>query len=168
MKQRKTLRGVTIIETMLYLAIAIFVMGAFFSYGWDIAGISIKSSVISRTSVAAHDVQQLIDNEIRGAQSVSDISSQKLVLQRGNNDEVTIEYSDNAVLLKRGSDTAVTLNFADVEIDNFTFIHQDSYSGDIQYVGYSFESVAAYPGSGTGQKYQFSIPIKSGISLRTY
>jgi hypothetical protein len=164
--KKRTSRGVTLIETILYLGIAVLVMGAFFSYGWDIVGTSVKESIIAQTSQTAQDVEQRIDYEIRKAQSVSEFSSTKVVLQE-NGDTVAIEYANGAVTIKRGSADAVTLNATDIIIDNFAFTRQQSNTNETQYVGFSFDAVAAFSGSATQKGYQYLLPVQSGASLRT-
>jgi len=169
MKKQKTLSGITLIETILYLAIAVFVMDAFFSYGWNIAGTDVKSSVIAQTTQSAEDIEQRIAYEIRRADSVADISSSKLVLQEGT-DTITIENINNMVTLQRGvGNDAVPLQSNDIKVDNLVFAHQDSAADppQTQYVGFSFDAVAAYPGSTISSRYQYSLPVQSGASLRT-
>jgi len=170
---QKSLRGITLIETILYLAIAVFVMEAFFSYGWNIAGTNVKSTVVAQTAQSAEDIEQRITFEIHQAQSVSDISSSKIVLQEnegGNTIEVSIEASNGMVTIKRGADgAAVALHSNDVKVDNFIFTHQDSATDpiQIQYIGFSFNAVAAYSGSTISNRYQYSLPVQSGAALRT-
>jgi len=174
MRQKKTFLGMTLMETMLYLGIAVFVMGALFSYGWNMAGISVKSSVIQETAAAAQSIDQAITGEIRQAASVDQDNSvfvgnpAKLVLKETDGSEVTIVAADGQVTLQRGGSDTAALHSSEIRADNFMFTVQNSVAGDAEYVGFSFEAVAAYPGSVKQSSYQYSLPVRSGASLRNH
>ena len=128
--------------------------------------LSLKSSVIEQTSVAAQDIEQKINYEIRRAQSVSDFSPAKVVLQEADG-PVTIENTNGLVTIQRGSNDPASLQANDINVDDLVFTQQVSGTGDTQYVGFSFDAVAAFPGSTSNNMYQYSLPVQSGAALRT-
>lgn len=168
LETRKNKRGVTLIETILYLGIVVLLMGAFFSYGWDITSADVKSAVVAQTSVAAQDIEQRLVYEIRRAQSVSEVSSTKIVLQQSD-EEVTLEAAGGKVTIKRGLGEAVALNSDYVTIDNFVFTHQDSETEPVQtqYIRFSFDAASNYPAASLQSTYDYSISVNSGAAIRT-
>ena len=159
---------------MLYLGIAVLIMGALFTYGWNIAGLSVKSSVVRETAAAAESIDRTITSEIRQAESVDqgastfDNSPAKLVLRETDNTETVIAVIDGQVTLRRGAADPVVLHAEDIRADNFIFTQQVSTTDETEYVGFSFDAVAAYPGSVKQNAYQYSLPVKSGASLRNH
>lgn len=165
-------KGVTLIETMLYLGIAVLILGTLFSYGWNVVGISVKSQVMRETGAAAQLVGERITYEIRQAGSVDRNTSvfggspAKLVLQK-DGETTIIEDSENQITVKRGSADPVPLHSGDIRIKNLVFTEQVSETDETQYVGFSFEAAAAYPGTSTRSEYQYSADFHSGSALRT-
>jgi hypothetical protein len=169
--KRKNFVGLTLIETILYLGIAVIVLGMLFSYGWNIIGLSIKAQVIRSASQTGQLVEERLTYEIRRADSVdkdnSDFgSSPKLVLLTSSGDPVTIEDSGNQITIKRGAGDPISLNSAQVQIKNFTLTKQANDTGEVQYVGFAFDVVANYPGSAQRSEYQYSSSFSSGSALR--
>lgn len=166
MKKTKNLSGITLIETILYLGIAVIVLGVLFSYGWNIIGIDIKSQIIQETERTAQLIGERIAYEIRQADSAEIFETPaKLVLHVGE-DTVVIEESGNQITIKRGSADSVALNSENVLVNDFVLTKQANDAGEVQYVGFSFEAVANYPGSSNRSEYQYSLPFSSGVALR--
>jgi len=166
----KKLSGITLIETILYLGIAVIILGVLFSYGWNVIGINIKSQIVQETQRSAQLVGERLAYEIRQADSVDSANSNfgspaKLVLLTDGNATV-IEYSGGQITSKRGSADAVPLNSQNMQIKNFALTPQVSDAGEVQYVGFSFEVVANYPGTAKRSEYQYSLPFSSGAALR--
>ena len=167
----KKLSGITLIETILYLGLAVIVLGVLFSYGWNIIGINIKSQVVQETERSAQLVGERLASEIRRADSVDSANSTfgipaKLTLLTAG-EIVVIEDAGNHITLTRGLADPVSLNSQNVQIKNFVLTQQVSDTGEVQYVGFSFEAVADYPGSANRSEYQYSLPFSSGVALRT-
>lgn len=164
--------GITLIETMLYLGLVVLVLGAVFSYGWNVMGLSVKSRIAQGADETARLVAERVVAEIHAADSVDQGNSNfgdmpaKLTLQTAG-DTVTISVSGNQLWIRRGAGSAIALNAADFSIKNFIFTQQVSATDETQFVGFSFDVEAAYPGSDKRSEYQYVLPIRAGSALRT-
>ncbi|PIP26268.1 MAG: hypothetical protein COS71_03485 [Candidatus Moranbacteria bacterium CG06_land_8_20_14_3_00_40_12] len=169
--KEKKLSGMSLIETILYLGIAVFALGAIFLYGWNVMEINIKSQVTRETAGAAQLIEERLKYEIRKAESVDRTASvfgetpAKLVLQEGD-ETVEIEDAGNQITVKRGSADPVLWHSPDIRIENFVFTEQVSGTDETDYVGFSFDAVAGYPGSSTRSEYQYALSFRSGSALR--
>lgn len=156
----------SLLETILYLGIAIFVLGGIFAYGWNVMVMGVKSQVAQE----ALSVGQLIDGrlrfEIRQAREVTEHTPTKIALQ-ADGETVVIETLGGQITLKRGVANAVPLHSSNIKIDNFIFAYQLSEANEVVYVGFSYDVVADYPGSVERSEYQYSLPFVSGAALRT-
>jgi hypothetical protein len=160
------LSGMTLIETILYLGMAVIVLGVLFSYGWNIIGINMKTQVVQETTRSAQLVEEKLQYEIRSADSVA-VSENPVKLElQTDGDTVTIEDAGNKITIKRGSADPVVLNSQWVQIKNFVLTKQVFDADEIQFVGISFEAVANYPGSSERSEYQYSLPVNFGVALR--
>lgn len=172
MSIRKKMAGMSLIETILYLGIAVFVLSALFSYGWNVISIGVKSQVIQETVVAGQLIGERLRFEIRQAESVDRTLSNfpsKIVLQK-DGETVVIEMVNDQISLKRGAADPVRLHSSDIRIANFAFTEQAiavDGTDKTDYVGFSFDAVADYPGSETRSEWQYSLPFVSGAALRT-
>lgn len=165
-KRKKNLAGLSLIETILYLGIAVFVLGALFAYGWNVIGINIKTQVARETADAARLISEKLTYEIRRAKSAQvENDPAKLTLRIGSED-VIFENTGNEITLRRGSGAAVALHSSDIEIKDFVFEKQtDAADANIvEYVGFSF--TASYVGATERSEYTYSIPVRSGAALR--
>ncbi|KKR21920.1 MAG: hypothetical protein UT50_C0002G0011 [Candidatus Moranbacteria bacterium GW2011_GWA2_39_41] len=167
----KKLAGISLIETILYLAIAVVILGVLFSYGWNVIGMNIKAQVAQEIEQSAQLIGERLTYEIRNADSVDIANSNfgdsaKLVLLKINEDTVTIEKSGDQIAIKRGAGDSLALNSQDVKIKNFILTQQVSDTNEIQFVGFSFETVANYPGSLERSEYQYALNYRSGVALR--
>lgn len=173
LSEKKKMVGVTLIETILYLGIAVLVLGAIFSYGWNIIGTSVKASVVRETLASAEIFRERLMREIKNAQSVDRGNSAfgsapgKLALQVDGG-SVTIEDLGGEIVLKRGTNDPVSINFENVRINNLIFTEQISAEDETEYVGFSFDAAASYAGSEKRSEYQFSVPFRSGAALRNH
>lgn len=155
----------SLIETILYLGIAVLVLGALFSYGWNVILIGTKSQVVQEVVFAGQLIGERLRFEIREAESVSSVSPSALTLQQ-NGEAVTIEVSSGTLTIKRGSAAAVPLHSQDIRINNFSFTNQLSSANETDYVGFAYDAAADYFSSGGRNEYQYSLPFVSGSSLR--
>jgi len=163
----KKFHGLTLIETILYLGIAVIILGVLFSYGWNIIGINIKSQVVRETEQSAQLIGERLAYEIRRADSAEIFENPvKLVLHIGA-DMIVIEDSGNQITIKRGVADPVPLNSQNVQIKHFVLTEQVSDTNETQYVGFSFEAAANYSESSSRSEYQYSSNFSSGAALRT-
>lgn len=166
MKKIKKLSGITLIETILYLGIAVVVLGVLFSYGWNVMGINIKTQIMRETNQSAQLIGEKLAYEIRRADSASISENPARLVLQIENSTVIIEESGGQIAIKRDSDEFVALNSQNIKIENFVLTKQENDSGEIQFVGFSFDAVANYAGSSIRSEYQYSLPFSSGIALR--
>lgn len=170
-KPQKKFKGISLIETILYLAIAVFVLGMIFSYGWNITGLGVKTTVARKTLAAAEILRERMAYEIRQVESVNRGASNfggspaRLVLRKTGGD-IVIEETDGKTTIKRGDDAPTALHSGDIKMENMVFSEQVSAEDETEFVGFSFEAVADYPGSAGGSEYQYSLPIRSGAAIR--
>jgi hypothetical protein len=170
-RDKQKFKGMSLIETILYLGIAVFVLGMIFTYGLNITGLGVKTGVVRETLSAAEILRERIISEIRSAQSVERGASNfggdpaKLVINTGS-ESVTIEDASGQITIKRGNSDPIVLHSNDIRIGNLIFTEQISAEDETEYVGFSFEVAADYPGSDSRSEYQYSMPIRSGAAIR--
>jgi hypothetical protein len=171
MKNQK-LKGFTLLETILYIALLTILVGVLFSYGWNIVSVRIKSAVVRETFESAMLVSERLEREVRSASnidqqhSVFDQMPGKIVFTTSDGDMVIESFGDK-ISIKRGNEDAQFLHSDFFRIRNFLLTRQISDSGQIQYVGFSFTAEAYYPGAGDRYEYSFSVPEKGGVEIRS-
>ena len=169
--QIKNKKGISLIETLIYLAIAIFVLAALFAYGWNIMGLSAKARSMRETLHAAQLIREKLVLEIRRAQSIDRDNSRfgsspaKLTLVI-DGENVIFEEQNGRLTIKRGGAGAVALHSADVQIENMEFFEQVSLENETEYVGFSLDVAADYPGSTGRSEYFYDFSVASGAALR--
>ena len=172
MRKTKKKNGFTYIETLIYIALATIVLGLIFSYGWNVLSIRERSTTISETTSDAQFLSERIGREIRAAlsvnkdQSVFDENPGKLVLKTADG-EVIIESSNDKISIQRNGDSADYLHRDTVRVKNFIFTKEEAADNKIIYVGFSFDAQAYFPGAGNRFEYLYSIPVRSGVEVRS-
>ena len=171
MKKRKTKKGFTFIETILYVAISTIVIGALFSYGWNMISNRTKAVTMRDVSENARIVNEKLNYEIRMAtdvdleQSVLEGSALKLVL-KNDKGQVVIDSNEDRITLTRNNEAPQFLASSDVRIRNLHFSTQVSESGKVQYVGFSFTAEAYYPQADVRFEYNYASEVESGGEIR--
>ncbi len=159
------------IETLVYLAIAVFVLAALFAYGWNVTGLGIKSRSMREALGAAELIREKMVFEIRRAQSVDRDNSSfgsppaKLTLKTDGED-IVFEEIGGRLTLKRGGAGAVSLHPENIRAENVEFFEQVSGENETEYIGFSLDAATDYPGSPDRNEYQYSVPVRSGAALR--
>lgn len=168
----KTTKGFTFIETILYIAISSIVIGTLFAYGWNMVSARTKAATMRDTVANARLVAQRLNNEIRMAIDVDkdnssfDIANGKITLTT-TREKVVIESNGDRISIARGENSPQFLSGENVRVRNFQLSKQESDTGKIQYVGFSFVVEAYYPQALDNYQYNYSLAINSGAEVRS-
>ncbi|MBI2337948.1 type II secretion system protein [Candidatus Daviesbacteria bacterium] len=163
------MRGFTLIELILYIAIITIVMSALIPFAWNIIGGSVKSSALQEVSSQARFVSERIKYEIRNANDINNISAFSIDLKTDTNPTTVIELADGKITIKYGiSGTPVNLNSDDTVIapvGDAIFTDYGSVDAKTKHIQFSFTIDDKYTGS--RQEYQVpAITIESSAELR--
>jgi hypothetical protein len=171
-KITKNKLGASLIEVILYLGIAALALAMVFAYGWNVLSLSAKTTSMREALRAGEMVSEKIIFEIRNAKSVKKEDSTfggapaKLTLE-GEIGDTVIEEVDGMVTIKRSSGSPITIHSDEMRIRNLVFENQNSSEDVVQYVGFSFDAEAYYEGKSERNEYEYSMPFRSGASLRS-
>lgn len=120
-------KGTSFIELVIYMAIAIIMIGSIASFVISNKKMGDANRVIAEVELQGADVMQIITQSIRNSESVnsplagSSGSSISLVTDTSGNNPTVFDLSDGKIRIKKGSNAAIELNSNQVQISNLNF-----------------------------------------------
>lgn len=169
---KKNNKGFTLVEVLLYIALLVIVLGALFSFGWNMLSVREKASTMRETIGSARLMDEKLKQEIRSATAVDQVNSifdqdnGKVTLNTADGDVVIASDADKISIQRAGSNPEF-LHSDHVRIKNFKLNGEVSGDGSVRFVGYSFSAEAYYPQAGGMAQYQYSTDVRSGAEIRT-
>ena len=170
---KKSRKGFTFIETLLYIALVTIISGVLFSFGWNVIFLRTKTNVVNETTSSAKILQEKISNEIRSADSadfensIFNASEGKLVLN-SLAEKIVIASESGKVSIKRGDEAPIFLHSNTSRVKNLVFTREIDSNNQSYYIGYTFLVEAYYPQANGRFEYQYSTDIKSGAEIRNH
>lgn len=164
-------KGFTLLETIIYIALATIVIGIIFSYGWNLSLSRTKTGIVRETTGSARLISERLKREIRmaneidGENSVFNDIPGKIVFSTAEGD-VTIESENDKISIKRGGAEKEFLHSDNVRTRDFLLTRQVSGTGKTEFVGFSFTMESYFPDAGDRSEYQYSVPWQTGIEIR--
>lgn len=169
--------GFTLIETILYVAIASVVLVSLSQFGWNIIGVSTKNNIhqdiVSDSRFALDQISLAIRNatDIDTANSdfdtnIASTPGSKLTL-RGTapNDPVVFDVSSGSLRMQIGTNTPVLLTSNGTFIETLIFTDNSAPDGRSKNIHYEL-SVTANPSS-SRQEYQATTHLRGDTELRS-
>ena len=127
MRIKKIQQGFSLIETVLYVAIAAIVLGGLFSLYISIYRLRVKTQSLGEVEQQGQQIMQLIDQTVRNAQSLStpatgtSASTLSLKIYDSGLSPTVFSLSSGAVLVQEGAKAPVALNSSRVTVSNLLF-----------------------------------------------
>lgn len=164
------MKGFTLIELILYVAIITIVMSALIPFAWNVIGGSVKSSAQQEVSSQARFVSERIKYEIRQASGITSVGATSISLTNFSPDTATvISLSGGKLQINKNGTGPVNLNSDDTTITTVGgLIFKDYTSADnkTKHIQFSFTMDDNYPGS--RQEYDApAIIVESSAELRS-
>lgn len=171
-KTRKTLRGFSFFEVILYLGLFSLMATALFQFSWNVFDLEAKDRTSRRVFSDARFIAERVNYFIRNSggvdanASVFENANGKLVLNvLDSSDTITVEVQNGNVVLTETGEPAVVLNNADTRVENLTFLKYGEAGDGSEYVDFTLtlESV----GNDTARSpYQATTTLQSGAYIR--
>lgn len=165
-------KGFTFIETILYVALCLIVLGIVFSFGWNVISIREKTVTMHDTFSEVVLVNEVLKREIRSAididknDSIFNESPGKIALITDEG-RVKIESVNDKISIIRNDNRVDFLHSDKVRIRNFVLTKKESAEEKIIYVGFSFNAESYYPQAGERHEYHYSVSARSGAEIRS-
>lgn len=171
-KMRKTLRGFSFFEVILYLGLFSVMATALLQFSWNVLDLGTKDRTGRQVFSDARFVTQRIGYFIRNASgidtgaSIFDDADGKLVLRvLGSSDTVTIELQNGDVILTETGQPGVALNGDDTQAESLTFLDYGTEADGSEYVDLTLVLESA--GNDTADSpYQAATTLRSGAFIR--
>ena len=150
MKKNNYQKGTTLIELLLYLAIASGIMLSLVTFAWDVIGGGAKSARQEDVSSSVRYLSSRIGYEIRNANSINSVSSSSISLADSvpANNPTVFSLSGNNLTIKEGSAAAVNLNPNSVKVTSLAFSNYSSSGNETQHIMYTLTVQSSYPSKG--------------------
>lgn len=171
-KTRKTLRGFSFFEVILYLGLFSLMATALFQFSWNVFDLGIKDRASRRVFFDARFIAERVNYFIRNSASVDADASvfenahSRLVLNAlDSSDTVTMEIQNGNVVLTETGEPAVVLNSADTQVVNLTFLKYGAEADGSEYIDFTLTLESAGNDSARSP-YQATTTLQSGAYIR--
>jgi hypothetical protein len=171
-KTRKTLRGFSFFEVIIYLGLFSMMATALFQFSWDVFDLGTKDRTSRRVLADARFVTERVNYFIRNAGGVDTNASVfgdangKLVLNvLDSGNTVTIELQNGNIVLTETGQVAVNLNSNDTKTASLAFIKYGSSEDGSEYIDFTFALESAQNNS-SRSPYQAATTLQSGAYIR--
>ena len=169
---KKNLKGFTLFEVILYLAIFFLMAVALLNFSWDMLDLGTKDRTLRTTVSDARFISERLTSLIRTSSGVDDGASVldddngRLVLKKlGSSDTVTIDIQNGLVTVTETGQPAVALHSADTEVPILRFQKYGSAADGSEYAGFSLALQSV--GTGTARApYEAMTTLRGGAFLR--
>lgn len=169
--------GFTLIETILYIAIASVVLVSLSQFGWNIINVSTKNNTHQDVISDARFILDQISLAIRNATDIETANSNfdtniattpgsKLTL-RGTtpNDPIVFDISSGSLRMQIGTNTPIPLTSNSTLVETLIFTDNSSPDGKSKNISYEL-SITANP-SNSRQEYQATAHLRGDAELRS-
>ncbi len=169
---RRTLRGSSLFEVILYVGLFAVMATAFLQFSLNVLDLGIKDKVARHIASDARFTTERIDALLRAATgidtgaSVFDDDQGEVVLHTvGSSDTVTLRLRDGSIILEETGEPDVALTSPEAEVVSLRFLDYGDRSDGSEYVGYVL-TLRAAGGQAVRSQYQASMTIEGGATLR--
>lgn len=167
---KRTLRGFTFIEVLLYIGILSILGTALFTFAWDTLELSQKSRSDEKVLEESQFILEKITFLLRGAQGVNEAESVwddangKLVMNLlGTSDTLTIEQQNRQLTLQRTNEDPVAFHASDFQTSRILFERYRKTDSSISSVGITLTLETR---SGMGNEYTTLATLSTAVFLR--
>ncbi len=176
-KRIHTQRGFTLIEMLLYVAVAGIVLTSLVAFGWNVVGIGTKNGVYHDVVSNARLASEKLTFFIREATDIDTANSNfgvniastpgSKVTLRGvaPNDPIVIDVSSGTLRVAFGASEPVALTSSNIIVSSLVFTNASSVDGASKNIGFILQLGTT---SGSGRfEYASSTAIRSSAELRS-
>lgn len=167
------MKGFTLIETLIYIAIIGVVLTGFVGYSINISNSREKAYVVEEVQSNARIALELISQKIRMADSVNTGSSTfdsdpgvlSLAMDAGSINPTIFDLNtdDGILRIKEGASSAVNITSDEVNFTNLVFTDQTGTSGR---GNIKIEITVEFNTDAEGQAYSYTKSLETSVSLR--
>lgn len=160
-------KGLTFIETILYVSILALMMTTLIPFAWNVIGSGTKSTTQQEVFSSARFIAQKIAYTIRNASDIASVASTSASFTTSNpaTNPTVFDLSNGIIRIKEGTGSAIALNSTDTSASALLFINYSSSDGKAKNVQFQFTITAKYPSS--RQEYTATTSIQSSAELRS-
>ena len=170
---RKTLRGFSFVEVILYLGLFSVMATALFAFSWNVLDLGVKDRASRQVFSGARFITERINYFIRNASgidadaSVFNNADGKLVLKvLGSSDTVTITLQNGNVVLIETGQPATVLNGSDTKAGSLTFLNYGSPADGSEYIDFALTLESVKNDTEARSPYQATTTLQSGAFIR--
>lgn len=161
----KKIRGFTLIEIILYVALVSIILVAVTYFFIDATRSQARAYVIGEVNQNFRFCMDRMVRAIRQAEGIAGLSSSTLVLDNGSDPDITIEFDapNNKVTYQVGAGSAIDLTTSQVLANGYFADRSTSSTKNILiYLGLDFNN------SGPDINYTYSASATTTVELRSY
>jgi len=168
-RKRNLQKGVTLLETILYIGIVTIFLSAIIPFAWNIIQGGAKNSTQQEVFTQGQYVADRITYEIRNASDINSVSPTQISLATatpGTNPTI-ISLNAGVINMQQGVASPVALNSANTKVTSLNFTNYSSLDGKTQNIQFVFTMSANYVGAGTRQEYNGSVTMEGSAEVRS-
>lgn len=169
---RKNLRGFSLFETMLYLALFSVLATALFQFSWNIFTLGTQDRTDRHIFSDARFVAVRLDTLIRNATGIDAAASTfggtngVLVLEEPGSGTVTLALAQGNIVLTESGQSGVVLNSPDTRVIGLTFERSGTRADGSEYAAFSLTLGSVNNGTAAPEMYQGVTTIEGGAFIR--
>ncbi|HSW96876.1 MAG TPA: prepilin-type N-terminal cleavage/methylation domain-containing protein [Candidatus Saccharimonadales bacterium] len=169
MDYKTTQKGITLIETIIYIAIVSLIMTSLIPFAWNVIEGGVKSSTEQEVFDNARFISEQIKYQIRNATGINSVSSTQISLATANSatNPTIIGVSGTNLTMQQGAGSALNLNSQNATVSGVTFMTYTSGDNKTKNIQFVFTVNANYSGSGSRQELNESTTIEGDAEVRS-
>ena len=146
--------GVTLIETIIYIAIVSVVMMSLIPFAWNIIEGGTKASTQREVFSNARYMSEQIKYQVRNATGINSVASSQISLATANSatNPTIIAVSGTNMTMQQGSGSVLNLNTKNATVSGVAFTGYSSADNKTKNIQFVFTVNANYSGAGPRQE----------------
>lgn len=170
---KKTVRGFSLIEVIIYLGLFSVIATALFQFSFNILGLGTKDQTSRQVLVDARILSERISFFIRNAEGIDEGSSSfdsvngKLVLKKiGSSDTMSIDVQNGKIFLTETGNPSTALHSSFSKIESLSFSKYGFAVDHSEYISFVITLSSVRNGSLSPSQYQETLTVKEGAFIR--
>jgi|SRR5579859_1740845 len=161
--------GITLIETIVYIAIVSIIMTTLIPFAWNIIEGGVKSSTEQEVFANARYISEQIKYQVRNATGINSVSATQISLATATSttNPTVIGLSGTNMTIQQGTGGTLNLNSQNATISGVTFTSYTSADNKTKNIQFIFTVNANYSGAGARQEFNESTTIEGDAEVRS-
>lgn len=162
-------KGVTLIETIIYIAIVSLIMTSLIPFAWNVIEGGVKSSTEQEVFGNARYISEQIKYQIRNAIGINSVSATQISLITSNSitNPTIIGLSGTNLTMQQGVGSAINLNSQNATMSGVAFTPYTSADNKTKNIQFVFTVNASYAGAGSRQELNESTTVEGDAEVRS-